>query len=925
MRRKVTLYIGGRKADLADTSFLLMNYTAEDLSNPTIVKNSFSQQVTLPGTCRNNRIFGAMWRSDRVSGAGGSTGAAFNASKRTSFALYGEDGAVLESGYLKLDEVAKTGRFSREYKVTLYGGLGGFFYSLSYNEDGTKKSLADLTFVTGNFFDSGEVMSDEEFEFDINKEYVGLAWEAIRNDFQQSNRIHGVVNFAPAYEGIPKEFEADKAIVSASAPLGTPTSITVDGVQYGAKSGYVLVNLDGQKDEWAVKDLRSYLQRPVVRVKTIISSCAYPGNNGGYAFEAGQTLYDTLENVWLTRPLLPTLGTMKETTSGSATVTWTPGTGSGATGVATIGGNTPAGTRETVRLRLNYTAVASSSEETLAGSHSREDRGSAAIVTHGWNTIVFLQAVAYNQQEDTVLGTSKVTVISDPICGLYFGAQSLADLCGYTPQGGADYNAVYEGEWNRTAANNYTFSKPIALDVEGYDIAKVRVIASVYRLQTTRANRGDDIRVSAVISSSNPVLYEVETFSPVFVGATGTTATEASASTVAIALEGGIRTGAHITKRILLSTSYTPADLLLAIAKMFGLVFIYDKAERKVSLVGRDEFYQNETIDLTKRVDASQEVKIVPMAFSARWYDFKQEVIEGGFAAEYKKNYGRDYGMQRVNTGYDFDANAVDLLAGSCIKSCAAIKDFGAYWDWIADGSNNFRPSVYMDPSVTVTLWAADGSTTEVPVPQPDTSFTLHYYNSDFPGYDSMARAEFRNEENAPVEGTDTLLYLEGAPLMEHFKLTDDFSEMFAMTGGKPCWSLEMAPYQGPQYGYGSYVPNFSRYEILTAGMTQSLDFGVPSEMAIPGITYDPDATVYARMWRKYIADRYDTDTKVMTCKVDLSGLQVGQDLLRKFYWYDGALWVLNKIVNHSLTTYGPTECEFVQVRDKNNYLNGQE
>ena len=61
-----------------------------------------------------------------------------------------------------------------------------------------------------------------------------------------------------------------------------------------------------------------------------------------------------------------------------------------------------------------------------------------------------------------------------------------------------------------------------------------------------------------------------------------------------------------------------------------------------------------------------------------------------------------------------------------------------------------------------------------------------------------------------------------------------------------------------------------------------------------------------------------------MTCKVDLSGLQVGQDLLRKFYWYDGALWVLNEISNHSLTTYGPTECEFVQVRDKDNYLNGQ-
>jgi hypothetical protein len=61
-----------------------------------------------------------------------------------------------------------------------------------------------------------------------------------------------------------------------------------------------------------------------------------------------------------------------------------------------------------------------------------------------------------------------------------------------------------------------------------------------------------------------------------------------------------------------------------------------------------------------------------------------------------------------------------------------------------------------------------------------------------------------------------------------------------------------------------------------------------------------------------------------MTCRVDFSGMQVGQDLLRKFYWYDNSLWVLNAIRNYSLTTYDPVECEFVQVQDKSNYLNGQ-
>ena len=43
MRRKISLYIGDQLADLDDQSFILFNYQMDDLSNPTIVKNSYSQ------------------------------------------------------------------------------------------------------------------------------------------------------------------------------------------------------------------------------------------------------------------------------------------------------------------------------------------------------------------------------------------------------------------------------------------------------------------------------------------------------------------------------------------------------------------------------------------------------------------------------------------------------------------------------------------------------------------------------------------------------------------------------------------------------------------------------------------------------------------------------------------------------------------
>ena len=94
--------------------------------------------------------------------------------------------------------------------------------------------------------------------------------------------------------------------------------------------------------------------------------------------------------------------------------------------------------------------------------------------------------------------------------------------------------------------------------------------------------------------------------------------------------------------------------------------------------------------------------------------------------------------------------------------------------------------------------------------------------------------------------------------------------------------------------------------------------------MDIPAVAYDPESTLYETAWKSYISDRYDVNTKIMTCRVDFSGIQVSQELLRKFYWYDNSIWVLNAIRNYSLTTYDPVECEFVQVQDKSNYLNGQ-
>ena len=91
MKRTIELYIDGKRADLDASGLILMNYAFTDLEKPTAVKNSYSKQITLPGTPANDAIFGHFARTDRRIEAGGSaSGVAFNPGFKTPFIIYNE-------------------------------------------------------------------------------------------------------------------------------------------------------------------------------------------------------------------------------------------------------------------------------------------------------------------------------------------------------------------------------------------------------------------------------------------------------------------------------------------------------------------------------------------------------------------------------------------------------------------------------------------------------------------------------------------------------------------------------------------------------------------------------------------------------------------------------------------------------------------
>lgn len=699
MRRKIALYIADQLVDLDDQTIILFNYTMEDLSNPTTVKNSFSKSITLKGTPNNNKIFGDVFRLDRVTQYGESQiGINYNATRKTPFVIYNEMNEILESGYMKLDKIGKDGH-NIEYNITLYGGLGSFFYGLMYNEDGNKKSLADLVYVDS---ENNRVSS---FNLSPDVYYTTYdAWKYLKGDVFPHIKFWNIINFAPAYNGIPKNFDASRAIFFGHSPFANVvTSTTVDGIEYGLKSNANsrLMIFTNPHTEWEVRDLRWYLQRPVMSIKSFVNAICDKENNGGFD--------------------------------------------------------------------------------------------------------VVLDSIFFNED-----------------------------------------NPYYEKAW---------FTLPM---------------------------------ISEEFRNSTECLNEV------------------------------------------LKSSLSPMEIFLSFTKVFGLCFQYDNRDKRITIMPRKSFYQaEEIVDLTKRIDRSSKIEITPFLADSLYYQFGGNAI-GQYADEYKKLYDRDYGIQRVNTGVEFNSETTILTEGSILKDAAEVTETNRMFCVKRTRYGSEISEIFLLPAyerVVVQLW--NNSSEEEQSVEVEMNANPDRPSVDNPLYefaDWLPKVQL-HKNNTPEDGAYVMLFFDGtkettpsSSSRKKYWLTNDHPDMALLNQGKPCWNLRGA---GEDFNVieTTNLPSFRRNLIGTDGKTieHTWEWGVPFMRGVPGI--EGNKTIYSSWWQKYLTDLYDKDTKLMKCKVDLTGLFVNQSLLRKFYWYENAIWRLNKIDNHSLTTYDMTECEFIKVQDINNYI----
>lgn len=910
----IELYINNRLADIDNGTEILYNYQTDELNNPTVVKNSFSKTITLKGTSINNQIFGEYWNLERLQ-----TDRDFNASKKLPFQVY-VDADIYESGYVKLNNVRKENGLYL-YEVTLYGGLGDFFYNLSTTDDGREMKLSDLEY-------------EYDLDFTINKETVKEAWDALEKGTKGKWQT---INFMTAYNGLPDDFDADKCIINIDA-----TSLEKERDGFKSKGGWVLGELPTEMTEWEIRDLRSYLQRPVIRMKKVIEACCDPKNNGGYTVDLDPDFFNEenpyWESTYLTLPMIQNLeyGNEEQILEDSQLIS---GSNEGDVNdymyenlnftLGEFGGTTPKTISVDAKIKIDVVGGTGLTSYVWFWNKN----GDSFHSKWGCLGALFCQLLAFNG--DVVVGASNAYCLTSPVRHngkLYYGENSDFSRK-FTPYMNKPISVAlgdFKGSYFRT--EGYPTAREFNFTISGVNtnITSLKMCyywgAASDKLNKATANTiySDDADSGWTSHNKGGSRYKV----PV----DGINAEIISTNLKAVAGKTIGRSGTKVSKNLILSTEGSPCDYLLSYCKMFGLYFSKDINQNIIHIQTRKTFYNRDKVyDLTEIMDKGKEYNIVPLAFDSKWVEFSQEKDETYFSQKYLSSKGIDYGCKVLNTGYEFNSEKKPLLEDNVIKS--GIEGLERSQFYTAYNNDRVcRP--WFGLGLKYNLYKGEE--------------TLEVYGSNSQGnnllgvnegegmkyYDTFPKLQFRDEENSPTDGNNVLVFFSGMknittnranPLW--YWLTDDSHFQTLFNEANPCWlyTTSQLVWDGNKWWDIALkvdkLPVFERYLTTQNGIDvkKSLDFGSPQEMYIPDYRLTDDVNIYSNFWKTYLEDLYSVNTRILTAFINLNG-KPSIEWLKSFYWFDNTVWRINKIIDWKIGGTDTTKVEFVKVQDMEDY-----
>ena len=921
-KHMIQLYIGKQKADLDSSVSVSLIHKLENLSNPTDVNGSYSLTISLPGTKNNNKIFADYWKLDKyiTQHTGNTTaGVDFSPINRVEASLY-QNGDILLQGYIQLNSISRI-KNTVSYDISLYSSECDFFQNLKIKPDGTTRTLADLRW----FIKSGNTVlpEDQEFNFRINKDIVSSAYLKEWDD--DNDQLLDFLTFIPSYNGLYEDFDNQSVLINTNGDSIFPKEYTVDGQTYTTQNGYLLGKLNKDYTEWETRDLRSYKQRPAIKLNKLIKTIIRK-ENSGYDVELDPEFFNNSNPYWTDSfVMLPLLGTNNQSNDeNKVTGTLTKGTGSWVLNVnnSNIEGNIVnsladvsqypynANTQVNLDISLSLTANSSASDLYVSTAIYPTPQYSTR-----WGSIVY-QLVAYNESNE-IIGYSPVYNFTN------YMRKGL-----YNPRNSSQYREIVPGSsitniagrFHKNGSSYYFIEDETNSNTFRIELTTTKQASTVKLVLYQQWVRSKDYEAGEVYTKS--YFYENDPFTKI----NGTSVTQSFASSDAVSVNwySNIVSGSLIDKNLLLRNDKSCCDYLLSFTKLFGLYFVTDSIAKKIKILSRRSFFTGEVVDIEDKIDYSKDMTITPILFDKKYYRMKFEFPETKSFKKYKSLYDQTYGQKRLDTGYNFNSEINDLYENNIYQGSIPVLGTSKYYRNFYNKSNDYIPSYLID-NMEVSYYK-DSESAE------NTLYGVNFYDhytefNNIPGNDIFAKQEFCTEDNQLQDITNSLVFYNGriglidsknAPV--RYWVTDDLIEMGTLNDNQNCWlypgngfdasgkEIAVRLYELPQY--------ISLQTDGSDNVVSSFDLGLPKETFLTA-KYSEDKTLYNQYWKSFYNDQLNVNTRKINCfmKLDFAN----QEMLRKFYWFQNSYWILNKI-DYSPTNNQTTSVEFIKVFDKDNY-----
>lgn len=755
---------------------------------------------------------------------------------------------------------------------------------------------------------------------------------------------------------MPDNFDTDKVLINVCGTTFDTSLVNPDdsAVTYTPRYGYAMGELGNDMTSLEMRDLRSWLQTPLLRVKSLIAACCDPAKNGGWTvnldpdfFNDNNPYYDS----WITLPAISDLEyagyDLHEGGFTLGTVAWNGWSG---TYPVNVTGNVDTSEINNPVINFSFTISENglwSNNIYYTSKQYAQSRGIVQVFTN-----YFVQLVAYDAN-NRVVAASNVYNFTTPKSGEYiplswYRSSGYTYGASYTPAGGVNREEVILGEFHKKTENLYEFVSTSGKDWNislGQNITYSYLRLLITKVGIVRGNGGYGWTYQS-INNANPAGLDYIYFADGY-GEYGWMPQRAmhlvaNSSEAQYPTGEQIASGALIPKEKLLKSENTPAEYLIGYTKLFGLYYDVHIDEKELDIMLRNNYYNGNVRDINKFIDRGKEMKIVPLSYDKKFYDLRYKEDNGSmFLEQYKDTYNKTYGQQRINTSYEFNNDSKNLLDNIPYQSAVEVLEKSKYFRDLY--TRRLSRPIWTIDEWQYTLWSfvddeEKSYSKDMPAVQPNTAAT--YWNT-MDGYDIFPKLQFRDKENSPVDCKNVLVFFNGFQSLTNAKgatipfwLTDENDAMLTINDGKPCWLYTEREEDKDTHNIATRItelPVFGRYKMNGNQIDVSWDFGEPLELYNPTYVSNPQSTIYNQYWRDYITDLYSVNTRVVTCYVYNSRPLTKQDL-RYFYYFDNSYWVINKIID-----YNPnkqlTKMEFVKVNstqayttnlsiDSNDYLN---